>query len=356
MAEATANVTLMQGGDPETVIEAKEVGGVLAYDPPPVPDDAAGQRRLIEESYSGDERAAMLRLHDEVSGFDPMTATAGPGGPDPDPAATADPAPAPAAAPAPAPAPATAPDATVPERIRTEAAELAARMIPLREPDAAPAATDADMNAAVESFKAEYGEEAAAPFEALANTNRALAARDAERSGAVTELQNLVLAGAQREKAAELESTLSIIESIPELAKWRDDARALDGGDTSRSDALWNAAVSTEETFAQLPGWQGSDSDTIRRRLEHVAKIVGGEVPAAAPGAVAPAPAPAAVPTPTPAQAAAMVRHAAATVPAATVPDPGGDPACEPTSMEIFQSFEAMTPEQVDAALARLPM
>ncbi|MCY4349457.1 MAG: hypothetical protein OXC25_06400 [Thiotrichales bacterium] len=95
------------------------------------------------------------------------------------------------------------------------------------------------------------------------------------------DLQNRAIVRMQSEEAVQLESTLRIVDSIPNVWSGSARKRALAAGDTTKSDAIWDAAVNLDEMFARLPQQQGKDPATARPRLEHAAKVIGGVVPAA---------------------------------------------------------------------------
>ena len=95
--------------------------------------------------------------------------------------------------------------------------------------------------------------------------------------GAVQNLAGIVADVAERGAAGDEtdDDVDGAIASIPALARWEADARAADAGVSGKSTTQWNAAVAMNSALLEQPEW--SDK-TAKDRLEHVTKMLGGEV------------------------------------------------------------------------------
>ena len=398
------------------------------FDPAPIPTDPAALKAFVdalpeEAGEGGMSREEMQSILADTDGIDPLTGqpleeVLDPPTPDPAPAKATDPAPEPkkedpvagtetpaGAEAAPAdPAPKTDPPAAAtPEGIltadgkhvipydvlaaqraenkllreRVAAAEaVAAKPAPAPEP-AKPTVvlpSQEDMDAAVAKFEEDYGADGAKPFKMVldyAKGATAIAdAKAAAQAAEIAALQNQVATRAQSETDAEDAKTEKIIDSIPLLSQWLSDAKALDAGDTAKSDAQWRAAVKMDDMLAELPTWADRPVD---ERLAYVAKVLGGD--AQAPGTpetsptVDPGAAPVLTPEPTldqakAVEAAALAKVAAAqlaAVPGSLTHMPSGVPhqsesekVHSMSSMELLAHAEQLGPEKWEELMARL--
>ena len=148
------------------------------------------------------------------------------------------------------------------------------------EPDGSAKATNDQRAAAREEareslkqLETDYGADFVKPYQVLMDEADSVD----QLRGAVQHLAGIVANVAERGAAGdETDDDIDgAIANIPALARWEADARAADAGVNGKSTTQWNAAVAMNDALLENPEW--SDK-TATERLEHVTKMLGGEV------------------------------------------------------------------------------
>ena len=135
------------------------------------------------------------------------------------------------------------------------------------------AAAREEARESLKQLETDYGAEFVKPYQVLLDEADSVD----QLRGAVQNLAGIVANVAERGAAGDEtdDDVDGAIASIPALARWEADARAADAGVSGKSTTQWNAAVAMNSALLEQPEW--SDK-TAKDRLEHVTKMLGGEV------------------------------------------------------------------------------
>ena len=215
------------------------------------------------------------------------------------------------------------------------------------------AAERAEVETAITEARDEYGDSAAKPYEVLL--------KRLDRMDEIEANQERILQQPsqqqQQDAAAGQDTTQIDVDAVPTLALWQADALAADAGDTTKSKVMWDLAIEQDELLEKNPAWANRPQ---QERFQEVVRILGGDVSGS--GAPNPSQKPgegtAGAQQRTVDDALAQAAQAGgpqtlSDLPGASAQQQDGSEWETMDTWEVAQRFQDMSPEQMEAVLAR---